>query len=104
MEKKVIGYVISVVPYKDKDAIINLLTADGKFSFKARGILKLTSKNAPTCQLFTLGEFVITQKTETGHSVLTTSSSIKKVKNLLDNPLAATYLSFLKKRPMTHQR
>jgi DNA repair protein RecO len=38
---------------------------------------------------------VVTQKTETGHSVLTTSSPIKRVKNLLDNPLAATYLSFL---------
>jgi DNA repair protein RecO (recombination protein O) len=95
MEKKVVGYITSIVPYKENDGIINVLTSDGKFTFKARSILKPTSKNYASCQLFTLGEFVVAFKTEAGHSTLTSATVIKKVKNLIDRPTAATYLSFL---------
>ena len=40
------GIVIRQVQYKEKDAMISVLTKDGTVSFLARGILNPTSKNA----------------------------------------------------------
>ena len=44
MKIKEVGFVISLVQYKDYDAMVNVLTKNGKIAFKARGILKPTSK------------------------------------------------------------
>lgn len=95
MERKIIGYVIGVTPYKDNDAMINLITDKGKESLRARGILKPTSKNAAACQLFRLSEFVVNYKVEDGHQTLKTASSIKWLKDVLSSPLQMTFLSFL---------
>ncbi|HHU28904.1 TPA: DNA repair protein RecO [bacterium] len=93
MKIKEVGFVISLVQYKDYDAMVNVLTKNGKIAFKARGILKPTSKNAPSCQLFCLSEFIINQNQN--RNTLINAASIKKVKNLIENPKLATYLSFL---------
>lgn len=93
MKNKEVGFVISVSPYKDYDAMVNILTNEGKKAFKARGILKPTSKNAPSCQLFSLGEFVLNESNN--RHTLISAYCIKKVKNLIDNPKVATFLSFL---------
>ena len=51
------GYVIRNVPYGESDAIVSGLTEEGIISFKARGIKKITSKNASSCLLYAFSEF-----------------------------------------------
>ena len=51
------GYVIRNVPYGESDAIVSVLTEEGIISFKARGIKKITSKNASSCLLYAFSEF-----------------------------------------------
>lgn len=81
MEKLVQGYVIKVSPYQENDCIITLLLKDsGDFlSFKARGILKSTSKNAPSCQLYTLGEYLLDYKNDNGNNVLKTGVILDRI-------------------------
>jgi DNA repair protein RecO (recombination protein O) len=55
------GYVVRVVPYKESDAMISLLTAEGLVSFSARGIAKTTSKNAGSCRLLSFSSFLLTE-------------------------------------------
>lgn len=56
-EQKVKGIVLKQIEYKDNDVIINLLSEKGKlFSFYARGIKKITSKNANAVQVFVYSE------------------------------------------------
>ena len=49
IDHKYIGFVSNKVNFKDNDAIINVITPEGKKTFKARGIAKITSKNAKSC-------------------------------------------------------
>lgn len=73
MEETYQGYVIQSIPYLETDAIITLLTErHGLISFKARGIAKITSKNNPSCQLYTFGEYLLDSKLEDGNRVLRT--------------------------------
>ncbi len=67
MEKIIKGYVIKLSQYKESDAIVTLLdSSSGKLlSFLARGVLKSISKNSPSCQLYTYGEYCLDYKLET---------------------------------------
>ena len=56
------GIVIKQVQYKEKDAMISVLTKDGTVSFLARGILNPTSKNASSCLLFAYSNFTLNSK------------------------------------------
>lgn len=51
------GYVLRVSPYKEADAMVTCFTKDGLISFLARGIRKLTSKNASSCQILSYSRF-----------------------------------------------
>lgn len=54
------GLVLRVSDYKDRDAILTLLTAEyGKLTVKARGLRRKNSPLAAACQLLCLGEFVL---------------------------------------------
>lgn len=54
------GLVLRVTDYKDRDAIITLLTAEhGKLTVKARGLRRRNSPLAASCQLLSLAEFVL---------------------------------------------
>ena len=58
MSKIYQGIILKVVPYKESDAIVTLLTKEeGFISFKARGVFKINSKNASSLQLYTIGEY-----------------------------------------------
>ena len=81
IEHKYIGFVCKKVNFKDNDAIFNVITKEGKKTFKARGILKITSKNAASCNFFMLSEFTTQSKTETSNQSLKTSSIVKLLKN-----------------------
>ena len=56
------GIVIRQVQYKEKDAMVSVLTKDGTVSFLARCILSPTSKNASSCLLFAYSNFTLNSK------------------------------------------
>lgn len=56
------GIVISQNPYKEKDAMVSVLTKDGIVSFLARSILSLTSKNKSSCLPFSYSSFSLSSK------------------------------------------
>lgn len=56
------GIVIRQVQYKEKDAMVSVLTKDGTVSFLARGILNPTSKNASSCLLFAYSNFTLNSR------------------------------------------
>jgi DNA repair protein RecO (recombination protein O) len=62
MVLEVEGIVIKQVPYKEKDAMVSVLTKDGTVSFLARGILNPTSKNASSCLLFAYSSFTLNSR------------------------------------------
>ena len=51
------GIVIRRTSYKEGSAMISVLTKDRIRSFLAKGVLKMTSKNAPSVNLFTKSRF-----------------------------------------------
>ncbi len=70
MEKIVRGYVIQLTPYKENDCIVTIMVEDSGelLSFSARGIMKITSKNCPSCQLYTKGEYLINYKIDNSNT------------------------------------
>ena len=59
MENEVKGLVLRKSDYRDNDAILSVLSNEGKVSILARGINKIKSKNAYGCQLFTYSRFYL---------------------------------------------
>ena len=94
IDHKFIGFVSNKVDYKDNDAIINVITSEGKKTFKARGILKINSKNAKSCNYFMISEFLCNSKSENSNKTLKSSSLIKMYKKPYDDLLvSACYLA-----------
>ncbi len=59
MNEKATGYIIKTTDSGENDEIIHFYTADyGQLSFYAKGIKKISSKNAYACQLFDYSEFL----------------------------------------------
>lgn len=58
------GIVLKSIQYGDFDKLCTILTEEGKFFFKARGIRSLTNKNAAGCQSFVYSEFILEQRAE----------------------------------------
>lgn len=85
IETKIQGFVVNKVVYKENDAIFNVLCADQMYTFKARGILKITSKNAPACNYCLQGEYVLASKLENNKYNLKTASIIKMYHVPYDN-------------------
>lgn len=95
IERKIQGFVYSRSDYQENDVIVNVLTKDGPVSFKARGIKKTTSKNAPSCNFFTLSDFLLTAKSENHPATLKSSSIVKIFHQPYENLLSsAVYLFF----------
>lgn len=64
MELEIEGIVLRQTPYKEKDAIVSVLTKNGIASFYARGILALTSKNASSCLLYAYSRFLLSSASD----------------------------------------
>lgn len=47
------GIVLRITPYRDQDALIQVITSEGFRTFLARGIMKMNSKNAALVTLYT---------------------------------------------------
>jgi DNA repair protein RecO len=57
------GIIIKRTPYKDNDMILHVYTKEyGKIGIHARGIQKMSSKNARGCQMMMLSELTISLK------------------------------------------
>ena len=89
IEHKYIGFVCKKVNFKDNDAIFSVISENKKEVFKARGISKITSKNAASCNFFMISEFVTASKTENSNQTLKQSSIIKMYKKPYEDLLVS---------------
>lgn len=96
MEWTIKGIIIKSTVYKESDAILTLISREyGLVSFKARGVLKVTSKNSSSCQLYTIGEYHLTGKNEYGHKILKSVDVIKYPSALFDNGQYLSLFAFI---------
>lgn len=95
MEKIVKGYVLKVVPYKENNTIITLLTNEGLETFNARGVMKPTNKNSSSCQLYTYGEYQLSYKQDGGNNTLMSGISLKTLSSLYENIKVSAVLGLL---------
>lgn len=95
MEKIIKGYVLKVVPYQESNLIVTLLTKEGIDIFKARGVLKPTSKNAPSCQLYTYGEYTLSYKQDGANKTLTSGVVLSMIPSLYTDLKVSTLLGLL---------
>lgn len=84
-ERKIEGFVIRKTPYKNSDAMVNVLTREGLFSFSARGVMKPTSKNASSVEPLCYSSFLLS------NSSLKEASLIRGVNMKDDLSLMASY-------------
>lgn len=93
MEFEIEGIVLRQISYKEKDAIVSILTSKGVTGFYARGILSLTSKNASSCHLFTKSAFLLSS---TGDKIyLRKGSILTSYRNLYLSIENMTTVSFM---------
>ncbi len=67
--KNIEGYVLRVSSYKENDAMVTVLSAEGLFSFLARGVLKNTNKNFSSCQLLAKSKFSLNEQKNGNYSL-----------------------------------
>ncbi|MCQ2743084.1 MAG: DNA repair protein RecO [Bacilli bacterium] len=63
------GVVIRVTAQKESDAMVNCYGEEGFFSFYARGVLKMTSKNGSACQPLVESDFLLGEGIQGGKSL-----------------------------------
>lgn len=94
------GLVLKTRPYQENDLLVWVYSRDyGKITLLAKGVKKMTSKNAPACQTLTLSEFVVVFKP--GISRLIKANAIdyyRRLKEDIELEAYATYcLEFVDK-------
>ncbi len=78
------GIVLKVIPYKEKDGLVTILTKDGLVSFLAKGIYKIDSKNSLFTNLYTKAVFELIES-KNGYYSLKNGKIINLSSNFLDN-------------------
>lgn len=63
------GIILRLTPQKEADAMVNAISPDGFFSFYAKGIRKLSSKNAPAVQPLCHGEYDLFESSQGNYSL-----------------------------------
>ena len=96
-EEVVEGIILKRTFYKENDVILHIYTKDfGKIGIHARGIRKLTSKNARACQEMMISEMTIHLKK--GLSSLMKATPIhylRHIKENLDSEIIGNYIRVL---------
>lgn len=82
--RKITGIVIRKVDYKESDQIVEILSKEGRFSFLAKGVKKLTSKNASSLLLLTKGTYTLLEGPQGGLSLK--EGSIERTADVLEDP------------------
>lgn len=72
------GIVLRITPYKDQDAIVLALTEKGYLSFKARGVMKLQSKNAASVSLYSYSKWEL-EATKNGQLALKSGQLLNSI-------------------------
>lgn len=67
--KNIEGIVLRSTPYKESDAMVNVLSHDGLFSFLGRGVQKNISKNFASCQLLSKAKFSLVEQKNGGYAL-----------------------------------
>lgn len=91
--KEIEGIVIQSNRYREKDKMVSVLTADGIYSFLARGTMKLDSKNRPSVEILTQGRYLLSY-TKDGLS-LRQGETIFSLNKARQNFVAIRTLSFI---------
>lgn len=89
------GFIISEIPYGDTSKIINIFTSNGIVGCIAKGARTLKSNLRVNTLKFTYGKFVIHKKSNDKLSLLTEASSINELKNVKNDLLCISYLSYI---------
>lgn len=76
--------ILSVVQYKEKDAIVQAISEDKSFSFLARGILDPKSKNAMINNPLTVVELELSEREDFKYSILKSASILLSPLQLMD--------------------
>jgi DNA repair protein RecO (recombination protein O) len=83
LETEISGVVIAFKVNGENDALISVLTKVGaKYTFKAKGVLKMSSKNATACQMFTKSSFELVKTNEIAMNCLKTAKKITSLEYL----------------------
>lgn len=88
------GIVLRVIPFKEKDMMVSILTENKLLSFYARGTASLKSKNAPALNLYSYSSFSLNEGPQGGLS-LKEAIIIDSFSNCLTNYNTLSVLSFI---------
>lgn len=92
-EENIVGIVLKNKPYKENDMLVWVYTHDyGKMALIAKGVKKLKSKNAPSCQTITLSEFTFRPKS--GLSNLIKGTSLDYFRHIKEDIELEAYASY----------
>lgn len=92
-EETIIGLVLKNKPYKDNDMLVWIYTHDyGKLAMVAKGVKKIKSKNAPSCQTLTLSEFTLIPRV--GLSKLIKGSPLNYYRHIKEDIILEAYASY----------
>ncbi len=91
--KEITGIVIRNTQFRDSDAMVTVLSNEKIYSFLARGVLKIKSKNASSVNLYNKSKFTLT-KNKDGFS-LRTGEVINSYKTSRKNLETLSVLDFL---------
>ncbi|NLB11559.1 DNA repair protein RecO [bacterium] len=95
MEEIVKGYILRAVPYRENHLIVDLLTADGLVSFKARGALKSPSKSLSAVQLYNYGEYQLYAPREGANKTLVAAEVKERLPSLFSDLQVHVLLALL---------
>ena len=85
MKEKLVGYVLGTVDYKDSDSLVNVLSEDGVVCLRARGVKKISSKNASSVMDFAYSEFEVNRSEKNGYLTLSDGKLINYPMFINDN-------------------
>ncbi|MFA6781008.1 MAG: DNA repair protein RecO [Bacilli bacterium] len=90
---EIIGVVTRLTPFKEKDAMINVVAENKTYSFLARGVLGISSKNMASIQPFTKSRLMLTKGKEGLN--LQTGTVIESYSKAKEGLQCLTALSFI---------
>ena len=93
-EEVVEGIILKKTPYKENDAILHIYTKEyGKIGVLARGVKKMTSKNARACQDMMISEMTIHLKKGLSSLIKATPIDyLRHIKENIESEIVANYI------------
>lgn len=93
-EEVVEGIILKKTPYKENDAILHIYTKEyGKIGVLARGINKITSKNARACQSMMISEMTIRVKKGLSSLIKATPLDyLRHIQEHIESEIVANYI------------